>query len=70
MFGFSVAEKEHCYLENEPRGRAGTMGGNSGMDHRRQNRLRQRQKLLVRGPGVTCTNILCKWENLEGSAGL
>lgn len=26
MFGFTVAEKEHCYLENEPRGRAEIMG--------------------------------------------
>lgn len=38
------------------------------MDHRRQNRLRHRQKMLVRGPGVTCTQILCKGGNLEGSA--
>lgn len=60
MFEFTVAEKEHCYLENEPRGRAGMMGENTGRDHRRQNRLRHRQELLVRGPGVTGTNILCK----------
>lgn len=26
MFGFTVAEKEHCYLENEPGGRARMMG--------------------------------------------
>lgn len=60
MFGFTVAEKEHCYLENEPRGKAGMMGENTGMDHRRQNRRRNRQELLVRGLGVAGTNILCK----------
>lgn len=63
MFGFTVAEKEHCYLENKPRGRAEIMGAAGRgrgrarwMAHSRQNR--HRQNLLARGPGVTFANIL------------
>lgn len=65
MFGFTIAEEEHCYLENEPRGRAeitGAAGRRRGrahwMAHRRQNSLRHRQNLLARGPGVIFINIL------------
>lgn len=64
-FGFTVAEKEHYYLENEPRERAEIMGAagtgrgkTRWMAQRRQNSLGHRQNLLARGHGVTFTDIL------------
>lgn len=63
MFGFTIAEKEHCYLENEPRGRAEITGA-AGRGRQREGKgkpdgsqktkqSKHRQNLLARGPGVT-----------------
>lgn len=56
MFEFTVAEKEHCHLENEPRGRAGMMGGNTGWITEGKKGSGE----LVKGPGVTCTKSSAK----------